>query len=406
MKQFKKNIYCTIYEYINPCPDCVDHDVIIGDQTWTGCNANISTYRDGTIIPQVTDPTAWAALTTGAWCYYNNDPANGSTYGKIYNWYALMGIYDAASLSDPLLRKEFAPVGYKVPDFTDWNTLITFLGGSTIAGGKLKETGLCHWITPNSSATNISGFTGLPGGARSGVTGQFNLLFNEGLWLGSSLDINSDSLFIRTVYNSATANINYGPKRNGYSVRFIKDEVTCPDVTIGTQTWTSCNLNVDTYRNGDPIPQVTDATTWENLTTGAWCYYNNSSANGTVYGKLYNKYAVDDPRGLAPLGYHIPTDTEWNTLITYLGGTSVAGGKMKETGTLHWQSPNTGATNISGFTALGSGFRGAAGGFGLINQSVTFRNTVNANSLVYTTQTVVSAVNTSSYGYSVRLIKD
>ena len=181
---------------------------------------------------------------------------------------------------------------------------------------------------------------------------------------------------------------------------------SCIDVTIGTQIWTSCNLNVDTYRNGDPIPQVTDATTWANLTTGAWCYYNNSSANGTVYGKLYNKYAVDDPRGLAPLGYHIPTDTEWNTLITYLGGTSVAGGKMKEAGTLHWQSPNTGATNISGFTGLGSGFRGAAGGFGLINQSVTFRNTVNANSLVYTTQTVVSAVNTSSYGYSVRLIKD
>jgi len=137
----------------------------------------------------------------------------------------------------------------------------------------------------------------------------------------------------------------------------------CCDVTIGTQTWTSCNLEVITYRDGTSIPQVTDQATWAELTTGAWCYYKNSSITGDTYGKLYNWYAVNDPRGLAPVGYHIPTDTEWTTLTTYLGGNSVAGGKLKETGTVHWDNGNTGASNSSGFTGLPGGYRSNFGGF-------------------------------------------
>ena len=118
------------------------------------------------------------------------------------------------------------------------------------------------------------------------------------------------------------------------------------------------NLDVDRYRNGDPIPKVTDPTAWVALTTGAYCYYNNDSATyAATYGKLYNWYAVNDPRGLAPAGWHIPSDAEWATIETCLGGASVAGGEMKETGTIHWQSPNTGATNSSGFTGLPGGYR-------------------------------------------------
>jgi len=134
-------------------------------------------------------------------------------------------------------------------------------------------------------------------------------------------------------------------------------------ITIGTQTWTLKNLDVVTYRNGDPIPQVQDDTAWVNLTTGAWCYYVNNTGNGTTYGKLYNWYAVNDPRGLAPNGYHIPTDAEWSILTDYLGGTVTAGGKMKEAGTSHWLSPNTGATNSSGFTGLPGGTRDYYGYF-------------------------------------------
>ena len=130
-----------------------------------------------------------------------------------------------------------------------------------------------------------------------------------------------------------------------------------PSVTICTQVWMLKNLDVSTYRNGDPIPQVTDSIQWVNLTTGAWCYYNNNSANGPVYGKLYNWYAVNDPRGLAPAGWHVPSDAEWTTLSTCLGGDLIAGGPMKEIGTTHWTPPNTGATNTSGFTGLPGGTR-------------------------------------------------
>lgn len=138
-----------------------------------------------------------------------------------------------------------------------------------------------------------------------------------------------------------------------------------PTVTIGGQVWMQKNLNVCKYRNGDDIPQVQDPTAWSFLTTGAWCYYENNTANGPVYGKLYNWYAVNDPRGLAPTGYHVPSDGEWTTLTTFLGGEGVAGGEMKST-TL-WSAPNEGATDSSGFTALPEGFRSNGGGFNFIS---------------------------------------
>jgi uncharacterized protein (TIGR02145 family) len=134
-------------------------------------------------------------------------------------------------------------------------------------------------------------------------------------------------------------------------------------ITIGTQQWMESNLEVATYRNGDVIPQVTDATAWAALTTGAWCYYNNDPANGAIYGKLYNWHAVNDPRGLAPTGWHIPTDAEWTTLTTTLGGASIAGGKMKSVGITLWTTPNNGATNESGFSALPGGYRNYNGPF-------------------------------------------
>jgi uncharacterized protein (TIGR02145 family) len=122
-------------------------------------------------------------------------------------------------------------------------------------------------------------------------------------------------------------------------------------ITIGTQVWTSKNLDVSTYRNGDVIPQVQDENAWAELTTGAWCYYDNDTSNGTKYGKLYNWYAVHDPRGLAPNGYHIPTDAEWTKLSDYLG--KEAGTKMKSTS--GWDENN--GSNSSGFSGLPGGSR-------------------------------------------------
>jgi uncharacterized protein (TIGR02145 family) len=116
-------------------------------------------------------------------------------------------------------------------------------------------------------------------------------------------------------------------------------------VKICNSTWMKSNLMVSKYRNGDVIPQVSDPTQWANLTTGAWCYYTNDTANGPIYGKLYNWYAVIDSRGLAPIGWHVPSDLEFTTLSNCLGGEPIAGGKMKATNL--WDSPNTGANNSS-----------------------------------------------------------
>jgi uncharacterized protein (TIGR02145 family) len=139
-------------------------------------------------------------------------------------------------------------------------------------------------------------------------------------------------------------------------------------VTIGTQVWMQKNLDVSLYRNGDIIPQVTDPAKWAKLTTGAWCWYNNDSATGAIYGKLYNWYAIHDSRGLAPAGWHIPSDIEWNVISNFLGTNAKnAGGKMKETGTAHWLDPNVNAINSSGFIALGGGYRDNLGKFAYIN---------------------------------------
>lgn len=131
-------------------------------------------------------------------------------------------------------------------------------------------------------------------------------------------------------------------------------------VTIGTQTWMAENLKVTRYNDGTAIPNVTDNTAWAGLSTGAYCWYNNDISNKATYGALYNWYAVNTGK-LAPAGWHVPTDAEWTTLTNYLGGGSVAGGKLKETGTTHWASPNEGATNETGFSALPVGNVNEAG---------------------------------------------
>ena len=135
-------------------------------------------------------------------------------------------------------------------------------------------------------------------------------------------------------------------------------------ITIGTQTWMAENLKTTKYRNGNLIPNVTANASWAALATGAYCWYNNDATTyKAAYGALYNWYAVADSRNIAPTGWHVPTDAEWTTLTNFLGGETVSGGKLKETGTQHWSSPNTGATNSSGFIALPSGYRYYNGAF-------------------------------------------
>ena len=530
-KQSIKTVDVDSITFYKPTPILpIAATVTIGTQVWTTKNLDVSTYRDGTVIPQVTDPTAWAALKTGAWCYYNNDAANGTTYGKLYNWYAVVGIHD----TDPSTpNKILAPAGYHIPSDGEWTILITFLGGESVAGGKMKSTGTTQWNSPNGNATNSSSFTGLSGGARSSADVIFFNIGFEGFWW-TSTELPTVNAWHRSLdYYDGYAYRRYGSKGYGFSVRCLRDSevvgvaptvttitvsaiatttattggnvtadggatvtargvvwstATNPTianptktvngtgtgtfvssitgltanttyyvrayatnsvgtsygneisfktlstvaptgtVTIGTQTWTTKNLDVTTYRDGTPIPQVTDPAAWAALTTGAWCYYNNDAANGTTYGKLYNWYAVagihdSDPNTpnkiLAPIGFHVPSDAEWTTLIDYLGGGGVAGGKMKEVGETHWASPNISATNTSGFTALPGGLRYGSGevfeggAFNYINNdfnswtsSGRFTSDAGSINMSFNTPNCYQGYIGRSYGFSVRCLKD
>jgi len=485
----------------------VYNTVTIGRQVWMKENLDVSHYRNGDPIPQVQDSTVWGYLTTGAWCYYQNNTANGTVYGKLYNWYAV---------NDP---RGLAPEGWHVPSDSEWITLTDYLGGPLEAGGRIKEAGTTHWLSPNSGADNSTGFTGLPGGFRrydgvflgNGDLGgwwsstkldtlyvlDFFLTFNlrdvttssdfrlhgysvrcinntinnqsklhlysvtpshvtksTAISGGNITDAGSSPIIVRGVcWNKSgnptvsdnktndgsgagifTSNITGLDSNTSYYVRAYAinstdtafgNQLTFSTVqnqefiTIGTQTWMTTNLNVSTYGNGDTIPQVKDSVVWQTLTTGAWCYYGNNSGNGTVYGKLYNWYAMNDPRRLAPVGWHVPSDLEWTKLTDYLGGLLVAGGKMKETGTSHWVTPNTGADNASGFLGLPGGTRNRQPyNFASIGYTAswwsdtTFPGDIyfsSARSLSYSSSNVIVGGvidNSRSNGYSVRCIKD
>jgi uncharacterized protein (TIGR02145 family) len=189
-------------------------------------------------------------------------------------------------------------------------------------------------------------------------------------------------------------------------------------VTIGSQVWMKENLKTSKYRNGNPIPTNLSDADWQNTTIGAYAIYNNDVANNTTYGKLYNWYAVTDPRGLCPAGWHLPSDAEWTTLENFLGGASVAGGKMKSTGTIEggtglWYSPNQDATNSSGFTGLPGGsrfFNGSYGSFGFYGfwwSSTEFSSTVAWNrNLDYFNGNSGRSNDFKSNGLSVRCLRD
>ena len=198
-----------------------------------------------------------------------------------------------------------------------------------------------------------------------------------------------------------------------------QDGNTYPTVTIGTQEWMATNLRTTTYRNGNPIVLIdNDAagnTAWSTANYGAYAVYDTT---GTGYpfdlerfGYLYNWYAVNDGRGLCPVGWHEPTDAEWTTLTDFLG--AAAGGKMKETGTTHWISPNTGATNESGFTGLPGGLRNTNGSFlNLGSYGYWWSSTESSSSnalyryLSYFNDVVVRVINDKRLGFSVRCVRD
>jgi uncharacterized protein (TIGR02145 family) len=571
-----------------------------GTQDWSIENAEVVTYRDGTEIPQVTDDGIWTDLTTGAWCYFDNDPSKG----KLYNAYAIIGKHDN---DENTPNKEFAPQGWHVPSNSEWGTLESYLivnrynYDQTNTGNKiaLSMTSTTGWNASeiqgspgyDQSIGNKSGFNAPPDGFKNPL-GDFQ---DEGLYAAwwSHIDYSLSSLFYINITN-ASLNLSRNPSdvpSYGNSVRFVRDaaDTEAPVITLigespvsidqdatysdqgatatdnvdgditaniivtsnvdtstvgtytvtynvsdaagnaatplvriitvnpveinpyetgillngtvsaennqiknvadpteaqdvvtkayidaliaglqsqldalqnsssvtdidgnsydyltyGDQVWTVENSETETYRDGTPIPQVTDVTEWQNLTTGAWCYYDNDPTKG----KLYNWYAAagihdNDPntpnKKLAPEGWHVPTDNEWTTFENYLiangynydGNTTenkIAKAMASTSGWDIYNSNNGGVpsndqslNNSSGFNAYPKGGLGnlgysddpdkpgdgSAGGLACFWSTTKSSNDAYCYYLAYHRPDLATGINPEWQGFSVRFVRD
>jgi len=186
------------------------HTVTIGTQVWMVENLKTTRYNDGTQIPLLNTNSAWTSTNSGAYCYYDTVSANVDIYGMMYNWFAVN-------------TGKLAPAGWRVPTEADWATLANTLGGDTIAGGKLKETGTTHWLAPNTGATNSSGYIALPGGFRHNYTGAFQSIGSRGCWW-TATELNSTDAWYIGLYNNNDDMMKYHDrKEDGFSVRCIKN---------------------------------------------------------------------------------------------------------------------------------------------------------------------------------------
>ena len=387
-----------------------ENEIKIGDQTWTTKNLDVDTYRNGDVIPQVQDEEEWKNLTTGAWCYYENESDNGTTYGKLYNWFAV---------NDP---RGLAQKGYHIPSDAEWTILTENLGDKAIifhfcAGGCRTEKGdfsridsfFYCWSSSESIPNRISNW------ANSNAWSRYFYSF------GDRETVNR----LSSIKQSGRSVLCLKGELSPEQLKWIKEKTIAEEarefinkklmeeneIKIGDQTWITKNLDVDTYRNGDVIPEAEDEYEWESFgygQTGAWCYYENESANGTTYGKLYNWYAVNDPRGLAPKGYHIPEDEEWTILIDNLGGTTEACTKMKSTS--GWKENGNG-NNSSGFNGLPGGFCFSSGNFsegGETGNWWTSTEEEGGNEAFYIYLDIKNGerCGEKSIGYSVRCLRD
>jgi uncharacterized protein (TIGR02145 family) len=196
-------------------------EVVIGTQIWINKNLAVTKYADGSAIPNITDNTLWAADTTGAYCWYNNDSATyKATYGGYYNYPAVINAKGLAYLK----RNGALDAGWRVPADTDFEDLSTGLGGDTVSGGKLKEAGTEHWNSPNTGADNSSGFTAFGGGWRFHSSGEFQLITNYGQWWSSTFKL-SNAYSLSLSCNASTSMIVGGQEVYGYSVRLVRDNV-------------------------------------------------------------------------------------------------------------------------------------------------------------------------------------
>jgi uncharacterized protein (TIGR02145 family) len=231
-----------------------------------------------------------------------------------------------------------------------------------------------------------------------------------------------DTRYFVRAYALNRSGISYGeeisfttPREPPYGIVADNEGHLYQTVVIGEQVWMAENLVTAFYSNGDPIPNDLNDWNWSDLTTGAWCDYRNLPSYSKVYGKLYNWYAVSDSRNVCPTGWHVPSNNDFIVLSDYLGSPQIAGGKLKETGTEHWMSPNTGATNETGFGFLPSPERFGTGSYvyefsrriGYLWASTSAYRTIAWAWFVFNDSKVISSSSMDrTYGFPVRCLKD
>jgi uncharacterized protein (TIGR02145 family) len=301
-------------------------------------------------------------------------------------------------------------------------------GGSIASGGggtNVTDRGVCYSLTPNPTIVDATVSSGSGSGAftciLSGLNG--NTTYYTRAYATTVKQVKNKPPQTTTVYGNeesfTTANPNFGTMTDN-------DGNSYTTIQIGTQVWMMENLKTTTYRDGTPIPNVTDDAVWANLNTGAYCNLGNDLNNVNTYGRLYNQYAVHDVRNIAPAGWHVASVSEWQTLATYVGkgpGGSIAGAKLKEAGFVHWNPfpyvAGQEGNNSSGFTALGGGGRTVYNGSSLFGGKKEIGNWwCSGNSNYVYLQSSTDAIMGSGFaasgsanydqrcGYSVRLIKD
>ncbi len=279
---------------------------------------------------------------------------------------------------------------------------------SSDGGASITARGVCWSTSPNPTITQAT---------------RTNNGAGTGIFTSSITGLSPNTLYYVRSYATNSVGTAYGNQISlttsvGNTISDI-DGNTYQTIAIGAQIWMKENLKTRKYRNGDAIGEVKDqgqwAAIWNNaLTQAAWCYYDNDSLKNATFGKIYNAFAVNDPRGLCPVGWHVPSDVEWSTLENFLGGQSVAGGAMKSVSTI-WTSPNTGATNSSEFSGLPGGHRTVDGtfyGLGIIGywwtstDIFTWRPNNWLRFLNYDSSQTGRYYDYQQYGFSVRCLKD
>jgi uncharacterized protein (TIGR02145 family) len=281
-----------------------------------------------------------------------------------------------------------------------------YLSGASIPALPTTSTnGVSGTWSPAISNTTTTTYTFTPSAGQCGTTTTMTITINQPLQY--TLTANDSTVCAGT---TVTLSVNV---QQANTVTDI-DGNTYQTVQIGNQIWMKENLRTTKYTNGDFINNITGGNQWSNSTSGAWSLYSNDNQYSIPYGNLYNWYSVADQRNICPIGWHVPTNFEWTTLTNYLGGQGVAGGKMKSLGANYWTSPNSEATNQSGFSAIAAGFRSNnLGEFVYMADYASFWTSTEYNSdwawyraLTYSGGGVTAYEYPKAVGMSIRCIKD